>query len=233
MLFKELELFKAFNKNLINNKIKKTQVFNFFNKSFINIINNNKLKFVHFNLLIYLLKILPYHLGYKIILNLKLKVLNIYINNINLIFLLNFLKKHNKLSFKTLIAITVVDYIKDKNRFELNYFLLSYKLNCRINIKILINDHIPVLSIFSVYNASSWYEREVWDLFGIFFLGNNDLRRILTDYGFEGHPFRKDFPQTGFMEVRYDDELKLVKYEFLELVQEHRFFDFNNSWMNI
>lgn len=186
-----------------------------------------------FNLLSYLLNILPYFLNFKIVFNSKQNILNLFVDRIDLIFLLNFLKKHNKLRFETLIGITAVDYPEDNFRFELNYFLLSYQLNCRIVIKVLTNDYLPIESVSFLYNSATWYEREVWDLFGIFFFGNNDLRRILTDYGFEGHPFRKDYPQTGFVEIRYDDEDKLVKYEPLEIVQEHRFFDFNNPWLNI
>jgi len=238
MLFEEVKNVEISSKNLVSinvitNKIKKVKTLKFSDNFFVKIVKYNKIELIKFNLLIYLLKILPYLLSHKIILNLKQKSLTIYINKINLIFLLNFFKKHNLLCFKTLIGITVVDYPQNIDRFELNYFLLSYKLNCRLIVKILINDYVPMLSVISIYNSSAWYEREVWDLFGIFFLGNNDLRRILTDYGFEGHPFRKDFPQTGFTEVRYDDDIKLVKYEFLEIVQEHRFFDFNNSWINI
>jgi len=186
---------------------------------------------IKFDLIIYLLKILPYFLNFKIFFNIKQEIFNIYINKNNLIFLINFLQKHSKLSFDTLIGITVVDYPENFYRFELNYFLLSYKLNLRIVLKVLINDSSIMPSISSVYSAAVWYEREAWDLFGVFFFGNKDLRRILTDYGFEGHPFRKDYPQIGFIEVRYDDENKLVKYEPVEMVQEHRNFDFKNPWI--
>lgn len=191
------------------------------------------IKSTKFNLLSYLFKTLNNFLNIKIIFNMKQNVLNLYVNKTNLNFLLNFLKKHNKLKFETLIGITAIDYPENFNRFELNYFLLSYKLKCRLVIKIVTNQVTPVSSISSLYKSANWYEREIWDLFGVFFFSNNDLRRILTDYGFEGHPFRKDYPQTGFVEVRYDDEYKLVKYELLEIVQEHRFFDFDNPWKNI
>lgn len=195
--------------------------------------SSESFKMTKFNLLSYLLSNLTYLLNLKIILNLKQNVLSLYVDPRNLVFLLNFLKKHNRLRFDTLIGVTVIDYPENTQRFELNYFLLSYTLNLRVVVKTTTDDSIPIQSISLLYNSATWYEREVWDLFGVFFLGNKDLRRILTDYGFEGHPFRKDYPQTGFMEVRYDDEDKLVKYEPLEIVQEHRFFDFNNPWINI
>ena len=137
------------------------------------------------------------------------------------------------MQFKTLISITAVDYPKNKNRFEINYFLLSYKLNTRIIIKLYTSDTKPVPSVTNVFKGANWYEREVWDLFGVFFSNHPDLRRILTDYGFEGFPFRKDFPQTGFVEVRYDDEKKYVIYEPLELTQEFRAFDFVSPWSNL
>jgi NADH/F420H2 dehydrogenase subunit C len=147
--------------------------------------------------------------------------------------LITFLKDNQLLQFKTLISITAVDYPKNKNRFEINYFLLSYKLNTRIIIKLNTSDILPVPSITSIFKGANWYEREVWDLFGVFFSNHPDLRRILTDYGFEGFPFRKDFPQTGFVEVRYDDQKKYVLYEPLEMTQEFRSFDFLSPWSNI
>lgn len=157
----------------------------------------------------------------------------LYVNNNSLILLMNFLKNHYSLQFKTLISITAVDYPEKKNRFEVNYFLLSYKLNRRIIIKVETNDITPINSISSIFSSANWYEREIWDLFGVFFSNHPDLRRILTDYGFEGFPFRKDFPQTGFVEIRYDDQKKYVIYESLELSQEFRSFDFISPWSNI
>ncbi len=216
--------------DFLNKQDKNCKSYLLINKFISKKVNKNE-RIIKFDLIIYLLKILPYFLNLKIFFNLKQKVFNIYINKNNLTFLLNFLKRHNLLSFDTLIGITVVDYPENFYRFELNYFLLSYKLNLRIIIKVLANDYSIIPSISLIYNSAVWYEREVWDLFGIFFFGNKDLRRILTDYGFEGHPFRKDYPQTGFIEVRYDDENKLVKYEPLEMVQEHRNFDFKNPWI--
>ena len=185
-----------------------------------------------YNLIYYLINILNNKVGFKINYKLNQNSIVIYTDKNNLKFLLNFLKNHYSLQFKTLIGITAVDFPERKKRFELNYFLLSYKLNIRLLIKTSTNDVTPIESIADIYKGASWYEREVWDLFGVFFSNHDDLRRILTDYGFEGFPFRKDFPQTGFLEVRYDDEKKYVLYEPLELAQEFRSFDFNSPWLN-
>lgn len=188
---------------------------------------------IFYNLIVYLIKILPYNFFYKIVYKINDNNLIFFIKKNNLKFLLNFLKNHHALQFKTLISITAVDYPQNKERFEVNYFLLSYLLNIRIIIKVTTDDVTPIESISSIYQSSSWYEREVWDLFGIFFSNHLDLRRILTDYGFEGFPFRKDFPQTGFLEVRYDDEKKYVLYEPIEISQEFRSFDFTTPWLNV
>ena len=180
----------------------------------------------------FLIKNIPKYLLNKIIYKIQEYTVTIYTSNNNLINLLQFLKKSYFLQFKTLISITAVDYPENYNRFEINYFLLSYKLNQRIILKINTNDVNPIMSITDIYKSSDWYEREIWDLFGIFFTNHPDLRRILTDYGFEGFPFRKDFPQTGFSEVRYDDQKKYVLYEPLELSQEYRSYDFITPWIN-
>ena len=186
-----------------------------------------------YNLANYLIKIAPSFIDKNIQINIKENILIINTTKEALLNLLLFLKNNQFLQFKTLVSITAVDYPKKKNRFEINYFLLSYKLNTRIIIKLETNDTTPVPSITSIYKGANWYEREVWDLFGVFFSNHPDLRRILTDYGFEGFPFRKDFPQTGFVEVRYDDEKKYVTYESLELTQEFRSFDFVNPWSDL
>ncbi len=180
----------------------------------------------------FLIKNIPKYLLNKIIYKIQEYTLTIHTSNNNLINLLQFLKKSYFLQFKTLISITAVDYPENYNRFEINYFLISYKLNQRIILKINTNDINPIMSITGIYKSSDWYEREIWDLFGIFFTNHQDLRRILTDYGFEGFPFRKDFPQTGFSEVRYDDQKKYVLYEPLELSQEYRSYDFITPWIN-
>ncbi len=123
-----------------------------------------------------------------------------------------------------------VDYPARPKRFDVVWHLLSPKFNRRIRVKVQTDEATPVPSTISVYPASNWFEREAYDLFGILFSGHPDLRRILTDYGFEGHPLRKDFPLTGFVEVRYDDEQKRVIYEPVRLTQEFRQFDFLSPW---
>lgn len=186
-----------------------------------------------YNLLQYLLKTIPRYLAGKIILNLKNNTITIYGNKNTILSLMLFLKTHQCLKFKTLTSVTAVDYPEKDKRFEINYFLLSYKLNTRIIIKYLTDDLTPIPSVTSIYSSANWYEREIWDLFGVVFSNHSDLRRILTDYGFEGFPFRKDFPQSGFLEVRYDDEKKHVLYESVELSQEFRSFDFISPWAKI
>ena len=186
-----------------------------------------------FNFINFLIKVIPQYINKNIDFKLSDESISITTDKKNLILLLNFLKNNYLLQFKTLISITAVDYPERSNRFEINYFLLSYKLNKRIIIKVHTNDVTPIPSITDLFSSANWYEREVWDLFGVFFSGHPDLRRILTDYGFEGFPFRKDFPQTGFVEVRYDDQKKYVLYEPLEMAQEFRSFDFISPWTNI
>jgi NADH:ubiquinone oxidoreductase subunit C len=147
------------------------------------------------------------------------------------------LKSCNILCFTSMGDIVVVDYPARLERFDIVYNLLSLRLFSRLffvvqcGVPLSVNNlQFYVKSLVSIYQASHWLEREGWDLFGVFFQDNNDLRRILTDYGFEGYPLRKDFPLTGFLEVRYDDEQRSVVYENLELAQEFRFFDFENPW---
>ena len=186
-----------------------------------------------YNLVNYLLKTIPLFINRDIKINHRENVLTLHISRENLLNIVKFLKDNQLLQFKTLISITAVDYPKNKERFEVNYFLLSYKLNKRIILKVNTDDVTPLPSLTSIYKGANWYEREVWDLFGVFFSNHPDLRRILTDYGFEGFPFRKDFPQTGFVEVRYDDQKKYVLYEPLEITQEFRSFDFLSPWTNL
>jgi NADH-quinone oxidoreductase subunit C len=123
-----------------------------------------------------------------------------------------------------------VDYPAREKRFDVVYHLLSPRHNTRVRVKVQTDEETPVPSIHEVLPAANWYEREAYDLYGILFSGHPDLRRILTDYGFEGHPLRKDFPTTGYVEVRYDDEQKRVVYEPVKLVQEFRNFDFLSPW---
>ena len=141
-----------------------------------------------------------------------------------------FLRDHTNCQYKILTAISGVDYPEREKRFEVAYELLSVKYNHRIRVKTFLDEFTPVDSSVCVYNASSWWEREVWDMYGVFFRNHPDLRRILTDYGFEGHPMRKDFPLSGYTEVRYDDSKKRVVCEPLELSQEFRSFDFASPW---
>lgn len=143
---------------------------------------------------------------------------------------LTFLRDHTNCQFKALMEMTAVDYPEKKDRFELVYMLLSIRYNQRIIVRTQVDEMTPIESVTSVFNSAGWYEREVWDLYGVYFVNHPDLRRILTDYGFEGHPMRKDFPLSGYVEVRYDDEKKRVITEPLELAQEFRSFDFLSPW---
>ena len=147
-----------------------------------------------------------------------------------LIYVLNTLKEDKDLDFKQLIDICAVDYPNKEDRFEIVYHLLSLGLNQRIRIKVLVKDGEIIPSVVSCYSAANWFEREIWDLFGIVFSGHPDLRRILTDYGFEGYPLRKDFPLTGFVEVSYDDKEKRVINQSVDLAQDFRTFDFESPW---
>jgi NADH-quinone oxidoreductase subunit C len=144
--------------------------------------------------------------------------------------LLTFLRDDPKCGFVSFVDICGVDYPARPKRFDVVYHLLSPKQNLRIRIKLATAEDEPVPSAFSVFPGADWFEREAWDMYGILFTGHPDLRRILTDYGFEGHPLRKDFPTTGFVEVRYDDSVKRVVYEPVELRQEFRSFDFLSPW---
>ncbi len=132
--------------------------------------------------------------------------------------------------FSQLMDIAGVDYPGRAERFEVVYNLLSLSLNQRVRVKVSTDEDNPVPSVVGVWSAAGWFEREAWDLYGIYFAGHPDLRRILTDYGFEGHPLRKDFPLTGYVEVRWDDEQKRVVYEPVRLTQDFRTFDFMSPW---
>ena len=141
-----------------------------------------------------------------------------------------FLRDDPRLQFACLIDVTAVDYPERDERFEVVYHLLSPKQNARLRIKISTDEDIQVDSICGVFPGANWFEREAYDMYGILFSGHPDLRRLLTDYGFDGHPLRKDFPLTGYYEVRYDDEKKRVVYEPVKLAQEFRNFDFLSPW---
>ena len=144
--------------------------------------------------------------------------------------ILTFLRDDSGCQFKVLIDLCGVDYPERPQRFDVVYHLLSVRHNQRIRVKVEADDELPIPSVTEVFTVAGWYEREAWDLFGILFSGHSDLRRLLTDYGFEGHPLRKDFPLTGFVELRYDDEQKRVAYEPVTLTQEFRRFDFMSPW---
>ena len=156
--------------------------------------------------------------------------ISILIKKEDLISTLMFLKDNPSISMESLIDITAIDYPGNEKRFTLVYNLLSVSKNFRIKVKTKTNEDNPVCSVTEVFPCANWYEREVWDLFGIRFLGHPDLRRILTDYDFDGHPLRKDFPLTGFTQVRFDDELGKVVNEPVKLDQEFRNFDNLSPW---
>ena len=140
------------------------------------------------------------------------------------------LRDHPATLYKSFIDITAVDYPARVERFDVVYHLLSPRHNTRIRVKCTTDEMTPVPSAIPVFPAANWYERETYDMFGVFFSGHPDLRRMLTDYGFEGHPLRKDFPMSGYVEVRYDDDQKRVVYEPVRLNQEFRQFDFLSPW---
>ena len=143
---------------------------------------------------------------------------------------LQFLRDDQNCQFAVLIDICGVDYPKREKRFDVVYHLLSPRLNQRIRVKISTDEATPVASVNGIFPAANWFEREAYDMYGIRFTGHPDLRRLLTDYGFQGYPLRKDFPLTGYVEVRYDDEAKRVVYEPVKLNQEFRNFDFESPW---
>ncbi|NQW11015.1 MAG: NADH-quinone oxidoreductase subunit C [Alphaproteobacteria bacterium] len=143
---------------------------------------------------------------------------------------LTFLRDDSQCQFKGLMDLCGVDFPQRDQRFDVVYNLLSISRNTRVRVKVATDENTPVPSATALFSSAEWMEREAWDLFGVFFSEHPDLRRLLTDYGFEGHPLRKDFPLTGYVEVRYDDEQKRVVYEPVKLVQEFRNFDFLSPW---
>ena len=143
---------------------------------------------------------------------------------------MTFLRDHVNCQFKVLLDVCGVDHPDRDERFDVVYNLLSMTHNQRVRVKVSTDEKKPVPSVVSVFSSANWWEREAWDLLGIFFSDHPDLRRILTDYGFEGHPLRKDFPLSGYVEVRYDDEKKRVVYEPVKMAQDFRSFDFMSPW---
>ena len=143
---------------------------------------------------------------------------------------MTFLRDDERCQFWNFVDVTAVDWPSRERRFDVVYHLLSPKQNVRIRVKLEVDEATPVPSIIDVFPGANWFERELYDLYGVLVTGHPDMRRLLTDYGFEGHPLRKDFPLTGFVEVRYDDEQKRVVYEPVRLTQEFRNFDFLSPW---
>ena len=156
--------------------------------------------------------------------------LTVEVTAAQLVSFIDFLKSDSACRFSTLVDITAVDHPERPARFDVVYHFLSMYQNQRIRVKAAVREDEMVPSIVSVHPSANWFEREVFDMFGILFSGHPDLRRILTDYGFRGHPLRKDFPTTGYVEVRYDEAQKRVVYEPVKLVQEYRQFDFLSPW---
>ncbi|HTJ65158.1 MAG TPA: NADH-quinone oxidoreductase subunit C [Alphaproteobacteria bacterium] len=140
------------------------------------------------------------------------------------------LRDASNLMFEQLLYVCGVDYPDRPQRFEVVYALLSVSLNLRLRVKVLTDEDTPVPSVVGVYPSANWFERETWDMYGVFFADHPDLRRILTDYGFDGHPMRKDFPLTGYVELRYDPDQRRVVYEPVKLTQDFRTFDFASPW---
>jgi NADH-quinone oxidoreductase subunit C len=151
----------------------------------------------------------------------------------NIVAVVKFLRDDPRCLFHSIIDITAVDWPNREPRFDVVYHFLSPRQNLRIRVKAETDESTPVPSIIDVFPGANWFEREVYDLYGVPFTGHPDMRRILTDYGFEGYPLRKDFPLTGFVEVRWDDELKRVVYDPVRLAQEFRNFDFMSPWEGI
>lgn len=173
----------------------------------------------------FLRNIFPQSIGYLVNNELIIKISPKKIRRV-----LTFLKNHTQCQFKVLVDMCGVDYPEKKNRFEVIYNLLSISYNSRITVSVSVDEKTPIDSVTPIFSGADWLEREVWDMFGIFFLGHKDLRRILTDYGFKGHPLRKDFPLTGYVEVRYSDSEKRVITEEVSLTQDYRTFIFDNNW---
>lgn len=163
----------------------------------------------------------------------RLGELSITVVRDDILKVLKFLRDDGTCQFTTLLDVCGVDYPEEEERFAIVYNLLSMTHNQRIRVKLFTDEDTPVDSATSLFNAANWWEREVWDMFGVGFADHPDLRRILTDYGFEGHPLRKDFPLTGYVELRYDDEQKRVVYEPVKLTQDFRSFDFLSPWEGV
>jgi NADH-quinone oxidoreductase subunit C len=156
--------------------------------------------------------------------------LSVLVKREAIVSIVRFLRDDSRLRFVSLVDICGVDYPGRANRFDVVYHLLSPTRNLRIRLKIATDETTPVASVTEIFPGADWYEREAYDFFGILFSGHPDLRRLLTDYGFDGHPLRKDFPTTGYVELRYDEARKRVVYEPVRLAQEFRSFDYLSPW---
>lgn len=156
--------------------------------------------------------------------------LTLYVAPEHLVSCLSYLRDHSQTQYKCLVDVTAVDYPQHQRRFRVVYHLLSVEYASRLRVCTDVYENQPLPSVTGLYKSAGWWEREVWDMFGVFFQGHPDLRRILTDYGFQGHPLRKDFPLTGFHEVRYCDSEKRVITEPVELAQEFRYFEYGSPW---
>jgi NADH-quinone oxidoreductase subunit C len=156
--------------------------------------------------------------------------LTLKVRTASIVRVLTFLRDDAGCLFKQVVDVCGVDWPGREQRFDVVYHLLSMKHNQRVRVKVETDEDTAVPSITGIFSAAGWFEREVWDMYGVVFSDHPDLRRILTDYGFEGHPLRKDFPLTGYVEMRYDDELKRVVYEPVKLTQDYRSFDFLSPW---
>jgi NADH dehydrogenase (ubiquinone) Fe-S protein 3 len=176
---------------------------------------------------IYIFNFFPYF-KYKVLLSKNHLFIYIYINNVHKVMYV--LRNHLNLRFTILSDIVGADYIDKQFRFQIIYNCLSIRSNIRVFVKTWTNEIISVPSLTGLFRSSYWLEREVYDMFGIYFDNHPDLRRLLTDYGFEGHPLKKDFPLTGYLEVRYDESNKKILTESIQLVQEFRVFEFQNPW---
>jgi NADH-quinone oxidoreductase subunit C len=156
--------------------------------------------------------------------------LALHVHTSAIVRVLIYLRDQPNCQFKMMVDLCGVDYPERDERFEVVYHLLSLKHNQRLRVKVTTDESTPVPSVTGVFGAANWYEREVWDMYGVYFAEHPDLRRLLTDYGFEGHPMRKDFPQTGYVEVQYDEEQKRVVYQPVKMRQDWRSFDFLSPW---
>ena len=156
--------------------------------------------------------------------------LTVIVQRPSIVKVLRLLRDDSNCQFDQLVDLCGVDYLERQERFEVVYHLLSMKQNLRIRVKVSASEDSAVPSVAEVFSCANWFEREVWDMYGIFFSGHPDLRRILTDYGFDGHAQRKDFPLSGYVEVRYNEEQKRVVYEPVKLTQDFRTFDFMSPW---